>query len=72
MFAAVIFLAAAALLFAVAIHRWVTANNGYFASRRMAHLRPYWLFGSTGGFFLQRQRPNEYFKWLYAQFPHKK
>lgn len=69
---AIILLAVGAALLAVALHRWATANNGYFEGRGIPYLRPHWLFGSTGGFFLQRQRPDEYFKWLYAQFPHDK
>lgn len=59
-------------LLTIAFVRWATLNNGYFAKRGMAHLQPTIFFGNTGGFFLKQHRANEYFDWLYKQFPNEK
>lgn len=67
-----ILLAVSVGLLALGAYRWVTLNNGYFAKRKMAHVAPTFLLGSTGGFYLKQHRINEFVRGLYNKFPNEK
>lgn len=51
------------------IYKWATLNDDYFVKRNVAHLKPSFLVGNTGGLFMKQYRPNEFFQNLYNTFP---
>lgn len=59
-------------LIAYGIYKWATLNDDYFVKRNLAHLKPSFLIGNTGGLFMKQHRPNEFFQNLYNAFPKEK
>lgn len=59
-------------LLCYAIYKWVKKNDDYFIKRNILHLRPSFLFGNTGKFFLKLVRPTEFFQYMYYSFPNEK
>lgn len=52
--------------------KWGTLNNDYFAKRGLNSLKPYYLVGNMGGFFLGKYSMNEFVMSLYNNFPTEK
>lgn len=60
------------LLLCYVIYKWVKQNDDYFLKRNIIHLRPSFLFGNTGPFFLKQVRPTDFYQYLYNSFPTEK
>lgn len=54
------------------IYKWATMNDDYFVKRNIAHLKPFFLVGNTGGLYMSRYRPNEFYLNLFNTFPKEK
>lgn len=54
------------------VYKWGTLNSDYFAKRGLKFLKPYFLFGNMGGFFLGKYSVNEFVMTLYNNFPAEK
>lgn len=61
---------AAVLLYV--FYKWATLNNDFFSKRKIKHLKPNFLVGNTGGFFMRRYRPDDFFAYLYNYHPFEK
>lgn len=55
----------------VAIFKWVTKNNDFFAKRGIPYLKPLFLIGSSGQ-FLGKKSPQQSIIDHYNQFPDSK
>lgn len=60
---------AAIALFAYAFYKWATVNNDFFKKRNLKFIKPKFLVGNTGGFFLNMYTAPEYCDMLYQEFP---
>lgn len=57
-------------LFLYAFYKWATINNDYFEKRGVSYLKPYFLVGNSGGFFILRnQTVIEFINNLYRSNP---
>lgn len=54
------------------VFKWGTLNNDYFAKRGLNYLKPYFMVGNMGGFFLGKYSMNEFVLSLYNSFPAEK
>lgn len=54
------------------VFKWGTLNYDYFAKRGLKHLKPYFLVGNMGGFFLGKYSMNEFVMSMYNNFPTEK
>lgn len=52
--------------------KWVTLNNNYFEKRGLRYVKPVFIFGNTGGFFLSKYNSPDFVKMLYNKFPNEK
>lgn len=53
-------------------YKWGTSNNDYFAKRNIKFIKPYFLVGSVGGFFIGKYSLNEFVTYTYNSFPTEK
>lgn len=56
-------------LIAYAFYKWATINYDYFEKRKIKYLKPKFLVGNTGGFFLNKYTASEFSLKLYKAFP---
>lgn len=54
------------------IYKKGTKNGDYFSKRNVPHMNPTFFFGSTGGLFMKKHRPSEFYQFLYNSFPNDK
>lgn len=59
-------------LIAYGIYKWITLNDDYFENKNVVYLRPTFLLGNTGRFFMKQVRTNEFYQNLYNSFPNEK
>lgn len=56
-------------LFSYAFYEWATVNNDFFKKRNVKFIKPTFLFGSSGAFFLNKYDGGEFLEMIYNQFP---
>lgn len=71
MFAGLLYFTGVSLI-AYSFYKWATQYHQYFAKRGIPHMKPSFLIGNTGVFFMKLYSAPEYVKHLYQQFPNHK
>jgi len=71
MFAELLYLTGIGLI-VYGLYKWVVLNNDYFSNRGVKHLKPYFLFGNTFGFFTGRYNVPDFLAKIYDAFPDEK
>lgn len=64
-----IFLPTAIALLAYGFYKWAVSNHNYFEKRKVKYMKPKFLVGNTGGFFLNRYSAVDFAQLLYNAFP---
>lgn len=53
-------------------YKWARLNENYWIARNVKSLKPYFLVGNTGGFWLNRYTINDFVIMMYNKFPNEK
>lgn len=68
MLAEILLITAISLLL-FALYKWITLNNDFFEIRNMKYMKPRFLFGNTGGLFINKYTAREFMQKLYNAYP---
>lgn len=68
MLAGILLIIAISLLL-FALYKWIVLNNDFFKIRNMKYMKPRFLFGNTGGLFINKYTASEFMQKLYQAFP---
>lgn len=68
MFGELLLLVAISLI-TYAFYKWATINYDYFEKRNIKCMKPKFLVGNTGGFFLNKYTAHEFSLKIYNAFP---
>lgn len=59
-------------IISILFYKWATRNNNFFIKRGIPALKPSFLLGNSGEFFMKRIEWEDFVKRLYFSFPDEK